>query len=443
MKTKTMSPQSLRKRKFLMVLPLLVLPFVTLLFWSLGGGNTNEVQAQPTSAKPGLNMELPDVHLKDDKPLDKLSYYEKAASDSAKLEEQMKNDPYYLQTKNREGNGTYMADSIPASIKDHPKNAYGSSNLNTSPYGNHYQDPNEAKVYSKLQELDKAMNQASVKSEAKSGTFLTKRRDGSSSINSLDIDRLEQMMATNKQEDAGGGDSEMNQLNGIMERILDIQHPERVKERIQQASETHKGQVFAVNVNSNIDSNSLLTSNTSATQVKLLSTRFYSLDADIDTNLTDENAIKAVVHETQILVGGSVVKLRLLNDVFINGNLIPKDNFVFGIATLIGERLIIKINSIRYNNSLYPVDLSVSDMDGIDGIYIPGAITRDVAKQSADRAIQGIGLTTIDPSFKLQATTAGIEAAKTLFSRKAKLIKVTVKAGYQVLLKDEKQKTSF
>src|SRR5512133_1148930 len=114
MKTKTMSPQSLRKRKFLMVLPLLVLPFVTLLFWSLGGGNTSEVQAQPTSAKPGLNMELPDVHLKDDKPLDKLSYYEKAALDSAKLEEQMKNDPYYLQTRNREGNGTYMADSIPA-----------------------------------------------------------------------------------------------------------------------------------------------------------------------------------------------------------------------------------------------------------------------------------------------------------------------------------------
>lgn len=134
------------------------------------------------------------------------------------------------------------------------------------------------------------------------------------------------------------------------------------------------------------------------------------------------------------------MKLRLLNEVFINGNLIPKDNFVFGAASLNGERLIIKINSIRYNSSLYPVDLSVCDMDGLDGIYIPGAITRDVAKESADRAVQRIGLTTLDPSLKIQAASAGIEAAKSLFSKKEKLIKVMVKAGCQVLLRDEKQK---
>jgi hypothetical protein len=34
----------------------------------------------------------------------------------------------------------------------------------------------------------------------------------------------------------------------------------------------------------------------------------------------------------------------------------------------------------------------------------------------------------------------GIEAAKSLLSKKVKLIKVVVKAGYQVLLYDEKQK---
>jgi hypothetical protein len=81
-------------------------------------------------------------------------------------------------------------------------------------------------------------------------------------------------------------------------------------------------------------------------------------------------------------------------------------------------------------------------MDGIDGIYVPGAITRDVAKGSAERAVQGININTLDPSLGAQAASASIEAAKTLLSRKAKLVKVTVKAGYQVLLQDEKQKTS-
>jgi conjugative transposon TraM protein len=150
-----------------------------------------------------------------------------------------------------------------------------------------------------------------------------------------------------------------------------------------------------------------------------------------------------MVHQSQVVVEGSTVKLRLLTDVFINGKLVPKDNFVFGTASLEGERLVIKINSIRYNSSLYPVDLSVFDIDGIEGVYIPGAITRDVAKQSADRVIHEVSLATSDPSVKAQAATAGIEAAKTLLSKKAKLIKVTIKAGYQVLLRDEKQKASL
>ena len=82
------------------------------------------------------------------------------------------------------------------------------------------------------------------------------------------------------------------------------------------------------------------------------------------------------------------------------------------------------------------------DLDGINGIYIPGAISREVAKQSTDRAMQGIGLTTLDPSLGAQAAGVGIEAAKNLFSNKTKLVKVTVKAGYQVLLQDQKQKAS-
>jgi hypothetical protein len=76
-------------------------------------------------------------------------------------------------------------------------------------------------------------------------------------------------------------------------------------------------------------------------------------------------------------------------------------------------------------------------MDGLAGIYIPGAITRDVAKQSADNGLQSIDMTSVDPSLKAQAATAGINAAKSLLSRKAKLIRVYVKAGYRILLKDK------
>ena len=78
------------------------------------------------------------------------------------------------------------------------------------------------------------------------------------------------------------------------------------------------------------------------TSLNVAPNAFYSLGNLIASN-ESPNAIEAVVHETQTLVNGSTVKLRLLNDVYINGLLIPKNNFLFGTASLNGERLNIKL----------------------------------------------------------------------------------------------------
>ncbi len=430
MEKKTQSPKILRQRKFLLVLPLLVLPFMTLMFWSFGGGKVENTKAQPLMNK-GFNMKLPDAYLKDDKPLDKMSYYDKAASDSAKMKELMKNDPNYKR------HGSLKVNMI-------NNQTFQGGALITSPYGSGIsQDSNEIKVYRKLAELDEAMNRSANPTMVQKNDT-SYNRSKNTQMNPVDIDRLEQMMHSMNQPE--GEDPELLQLNGMLEKILDIQHPDRVQEKIRQTSETQKGQVFAVSATGKETPVSLLdNTNDSRIGMKITSINqsqqngFYSLD---ESALTDDsqNAIQAVIHETQTIVSGSTVKLRLVNDVYINGIFIAKDNFVFGEATLNGERLGIKINSIHYQNSLFPVQLSVYDMDGMNGIYIPGAITREVAKQSADRTIQGIGMTTLDPSLGVQAASAGIEAARDLISKKVKLVKVTVKAGYQVLLRDEKQK---
>jgi len=48
--------------------------------------------------------------------------------------------------------------------------------------------------------------------------------------------------------------------------------------------------------------------------------------------------------------------------------------------------------------------------------------------------------TIVDPSIGAQVASAGIEAAKSLVGKKVKLIKVTVKSGYKVLLRNSKEK---
>jgi conjugative transposon TraM protein len=212
-----------------------------------------------------------------------------------------------------------------------------------------------------------------------------------------------------------------------------------VKGRIKEKSLQNKQQVFTVSRFKGIVPVSFLGKpDTSRKQSKNQSGGFYPVNVADEINET--NAIGGVIHESQTLVNGSIVKLRLLDDIYVNGSRIPKDNFIHGIASLDGERLKIEINSIRFKQSLFPVNLVVYDVDGLAGVYIPGAITRDVAKQSADNSLQLMELSTMDPSLKAQATAAGISAAKNLFSRKVKLVKVMVKAGYNVLLKDGNQK---
>jgi len=88
-----------------MVLPLLVLPFLAMIFWALGGGRATTVQGEVN--RTGLNLELPGAHFKKGEELwDKLSLYDQAQRDSAKYEEAKRNDPYYemktLQERNND-----------------------------------------------------------------------------------------------------------------------------------------------------------------------------------------------------------------------------------------------------------------------------------------------------------------------------------------------------
>lgn len=368
--------------------------------------------------------------------------YEKAKRDSLKREEEIKNDPYFnLATLKEQDRDTVKLPILKATTVS----------TKTVVKRKETVDPNEEKVNQKLGQLYQELNKKqetpfSAKAEAMPASNSSDQQFTS------DVNKLEAMMGTMSKGDPN--DPEVQQLNGMLEKILDIQHPDRVNERIKDQSKSKKGQVFPVEIKQSEENFSIINqgrtvlsefdSSALVSKVFSMQTRqnsFYGLDDEINNDKETGNAIEAVIHDTQMLVAGATVKMRLMNDVYINGKLISKGQFIYGICSINGERLTIKINSVRDDNSLFPVSLSAFDLDGIEGIYIPGAITRDVAKQSSDQALQGMQFMTMDQSLQAQATNAGIQAAKGLFSKKVKLIKVIVKAGYQILLKDDNART--
>jgi conjugative transposon TraM protein len=416
------SAKFLRQRKMMLVLPVLIIPFVTMGFWALGGGQ-GQTKNNLADNNKGLNLQLPDANLKDDKNADKLSFYNEADADSLKRDELLRNDPYYKDSINSRRN------NIVSDTGNLLSNTPLYSGLNQSPY-NKTADANEQRIYQKINEINKQINQPDMGTQPNNSNPNQHEANNDSNEHfSNEVDRLQNMMQ--QMNGTPESDPEMEQLNGTLEKILDIQHPDRIKDKLKEKALKNKEQVFIISKQPVKNNVSLLDTNKNKMPIE---NKFYGIEKDLDTE--EQNTIEAVVHQTQTLVNGAVVKMRLLNDIYLNGSLVPKGNFVFGVAELNDERLEIKINSIRNNNSLFPVKLEVFDMDGLPGIYIPGAISRDVAKQSADNSLQLMELTSMDPSFKAQAAATGINAAKSLLSKKVKQVKVLVKAGYKVLLRD-------
>ncbi len=409
MKNVMQTQPGLRKQKMMLVLPLLVIPFLTLAFWALGGGKGNSQQTTVTISE-GLNPKLPDANLKEETLLDKLGFYNKADKDSAQLAEWMRSDPYYNQQMETE----YEPSAYELEQMTEATASKYNQRLNLSPYAQTKQRP-EDEVMQKLSLLQRQLE---------ANTTGLSKPDNEYPLHSSnpafagDVNRLENMM--NNMSSGSEEDPEIKQLSNVMDKILDIRHPDRVKQKMKEKQTDELVNVFGV-------------FSTSGTDTTI--NGFFSLDNK--TAPSQSNAIEAAVNENQVLVNGAVIKLRLLQDIYISGSKIPIGNFVFGTVTLIGERLEIEINSIRYGNSLFPVKMEVYAMDGLSGIYIPGAITRDIVKQSADNSLQLMELSSFDPSLKAQAAAASINTVKSLLSRKVKQVKVMVKAGYKILLKDK------
>lgn len=391
------TPEFLRERKFLMMIPVLVFPFLTMAFWALGGGRNGDRLAEHQQMAKGLNINLPKAQLKNDSDQHKMDVYQTSLKDSTAA------------NANAVGKGFISA----MGFTDQPS---AKTIANSTPGVQVTQeDPNEARIQAKLAQINTQLNQPSTVQTGSYEPQVSSHRE---------VKRLQMMMAA--MNSGGGEDPEMKQLSHMLQQINDIQNPDNANNLLRAKSLKNRNRVYAVTaVNDDSDDD-----DGHSAPVR------YASNSSADEVGAEGNTIQAVIHEDQTLVTGAVVKLRLLDGIDVKGKIIPKGSFVYGTCALNNERLDIKITSIRYLNNILPVALSVYDLDGLEGLYVPGSISRDAAKSGMSNVVSSMQLMTMNQSLGAQAAGAGIEAAKGLLGKKVKQIKVKVKAGYEVLLKD-------
>src|SRR5574344_544531 len=116
---------------------------------------------------------------------------------------------------------------------------------------------------------------------------------------------------------------------------------------------------------------------------------------------------------------------------------------VVGTGKIQGERLDIEITSLEYDGTIIPVELAVYDTDGQPGIFIPNSMEMNAVREVAANMGGSLG-SSINISTNAGAPLASdlgkglIQGTSQYIAKKMRTVKVHLKAGYRVMLYQEK-----
>lgn len=173
--------------------------------------------------------------------------------------------------------------------------------------------------------------------------------------------------------------------------------------------------------------------------------RNYGFHTAVGTSeVPGKNTIAACVQGDQTITDGQTVKLRLLEPMRVSGRTVPRNAILVGSARLQGERLEIGITSLEHQGNIVPVELEVYDNDGQAGIFIPGSMEIDAAKEIGANMGSSLG-SSINISTDAGAQLASdlgkgvIQGVSQYISKRMRTVRVHLKSGYRVLLYQEKE----
>ena len=161
------------------------------------------------------------------------------------------------------------------------------------------------------------------------------------------------------------------------------------------------------------------------------------------TSSIQRNTLPVVVDHTTILREGDYVALRLLESAHIGELRIPRQSLLIAQAKLGGNRLHLLVKSLEIGGHIIPVKLSAYDLDGQEGIYIPGAEQVSALKEVGANIGGSVGTSfTFASSAKDQiiseAARGVMQGASQLLQKKLRTLQVTLKGGYRLFLVSSK-----
>ena len=165
---------------------------------------------------------------------------------------------------------------------------------------------------------------------------------------------------------------------------------------------------------------------------------FYTAGS-VEQVVQPKNSIKACVHDAQTVVGETGVRLRLLEPARTPQRTIPQGTIVTANAKFQGGRLQLKVTSVELEGNIIPVDITIYDIDGQQGLYVPYSPEMNALTEMAGNMSQTGGTSLMLTQNAGQQVAADlsrgvVQGISGYFAKKVRTPKVTLKAGHQVFL---------
>ena len=156
-----------------------------------------------------------------------------------------------------------------------------------------------------------------------------------------------------------------------------------------------------------------------------------------------KNSIKACVHEAQLVIGETGVRLRLLEAAQTPERTIPKGTIVTANTKFQGGRLQLKISSVELEGNIIPVDITIYDLDGQQGLYVPynpeiNALTEMAGNMSQTGGTSIMMTQNAGQQVAADLSRGVVQGISGYFAKKVRTPKLSLKAGHQVFLVSKK-----
>ncbi|RNA63750.1 conjugative transposon protein TraM [Chryseobacterium nematophagum] len=150
--------------------------------------------------------------------------------------------------------------------------------------------------------------------------------------------------------------------------------------------------------------------------------------------------IQAVIDENNSGFLGSRIRFRLLENIFVGNKKINKGSILYGhISGFSMQRINLTIVSVFTKGEIFPVNLSIYDVDGMKGLYVPESAFRDMLREMGSNSVQGTQMDMNGQGFFSSIGSKLFTSTSKSIANLIKANKVKLKYNSYVFLIDEKQ----